>query len=268
MRTIHACLLAFLLSIACYGAPVPQAAHASTTTKRPMEYTFTVVHAYPHDQNAFIQGLVYHDGFFYEGTGLNGRSSLRKVDIETGQVLQKVDLPQEYFGEGIAIVKDQIFELTWQSEVAFVYNLSDFHQIRQYSYAGEGWGLTNNGNDLYMSDGSSEIRVIDSTNFKEKRRIKVHDGSKPVDQLNELEYIDGELFANIWQTDRIARISPQTGEVMGWVDLSGLLSSVYQRPKDAVLNGIAYDAAHKRLFVTGKLWPNVFEIKLTPKSRK
>jgi glutaminyl-peptide cyclotransferase len=268
MRTIYSGLMFLILFTACYAAPAPQTAHATTAAKRPTEYTFTIVHSYPHDQNAFTQGLVYHNGFLYEGTGLNGHSSLRKVNLETGQVLQKIDLPQEYFGEGIAIVKDQVFELTWQSEVAFVYNLNDFRAIRQYSYAGEGWGLTNNGNDLYMSDGSSEIRVIDSSNFKEKRRIKVHDGSKPIDQLNELEYIDGELFANIWQTDRIARISPQTGEVVGWIDLSGLLSAIYQRPKDAVLNGIAYDSEHKRLFVTGKLWPTLYEIKLVPKSRK
>ena len=267
MRTIHAFLLA-LVSTACYSAPAPQAAHATQTAKRPTEYTFTVIHSYPHDQNAFTQGLVYHDGFFYEGTGLYGRSSLRKVDIETGRVLQQVDLSPEYFGEGIAVVKDQVFELTWQNEVAFVYNLSDFRMLRQFSYEGEGWGLTNNAGDLYMTDGSNEIRVIDSTNFKEKRRIKVHDGSKPIDQLNELEYIDGELYVNIWQTDRIARISPQTGEVVGWIDLTGLLSPIFRHEKDAVLNGIAYDALHKRLFVTGKLWPNIFEIKLMPKPRK
>jgi glutamine cyclotransferase len=259
------------MSIASYSAPAPQSAtppSRSTQSRRPTEYTYTVIHSYPHDQNAFTQGLVYHDGFFYEGTGLNGRSSLRKVDIETGRVLKQIDLTPEYFGEGIAIVKDQIFELTWHNQVAFVYNLGDFRLLRQFSYDGEGWGLTNNGNDLYMTDGTSEIRVIDSANFKEKRRIKVHDGPKPIDQLNELEYIDGELYANIWQTDRIARISPQTGEVVGWIDLTGLLSPIFRHEKDAVLNGIAYDAAHKRLFVTGKLRPNIFEIKLAPKPRK
>ena len=270
MRPLHTVLSALLMSMACYSAPAPQSAPMARTAQahRPTEYTYSVVHSYPHDQNAFTQGLVYYDGFFYEGTGLNGRSSLRKVDIESGRVLRQVDLSPEYFGEGIAIVKDQIFELTWQNQVAFVYNLNDFRLLRQFNYDGEGWGLTNNGNDLYMTDGSPEIRVIDATNFKEKRRIKVHDGPKPIDQLNELEYIDGELYANIWQTDRIARISPQTGEVVGWIDLSGLLSSVFRHEKDAVLNGIAYDATHKRLFVTGKLWPNIFEIKVVPKPRK
>src|SRR5262249_15817528 len=259
MRTMKICLVLLILFATCYGY-AGQAARATQTVKRPTEYTFTVVHSYSHDQNAYTQGLVYHDGFFYEGTGLNGRSWLRKVNIETGQGLQQVDLGQEYFGEGIAIVKERIFQLTWRSQVGFIYNLSDFRLLRQFSYEGEGWGLTNNGNDLYMTDGTAEIRVLDATTLNEKRRIKVHDGAKPIDQLNECEYIDGELFTNIWQTDRIARISAQTGEVVGWIDLTGLLSPIYRRQPDAVLNGVAYDAEHKRLFVTGKLWPNVFEI--------
>jgi glutamine cyclotransferase len=229
------------------------------------QYTFKIVHAYPHDSQAFTQGLVFHNGFFYEGTGLNGRSSLRKVKIETGEVLQRVDLDPQYFGEGIAILHDQIFQLTWQSHVGFVYRLGDFHLLRQFTYTGEGWGLASNGTDLLMSDGTDEIRVLDGRTLKEKRHIKVRDGATPVTQLNELEVVEGEIFANVWQTDRIARISPSSGKVLGWIDLTGLLSPLYQRLPGAVLNGIAYDARNKRLFVTGKLWPNIFEIRLISK---
>jgi glutaminyl-peptide cyclotransferase len=234
--------------------------------RRPPEYTFKIIRDYPHDPAAFTQGLVYHDGFFYEGTGLNGQSSLRKVRLETGEVVQHVDLPGEYFCEGIAIVKNKVIQLTWQSHIGFVYNLSDFKLLRQFSYPGEGWGLTSRGNELFMSDGTAEIRVLDATTLKEKRRFTVRDGAAPVDQLNELEFVEGELFANVWQTDRVARISPQSGKVVGWIDLTGLLSPVYRRQNGAVLNGIAYDSLHKRLFVTGKLWPSIFEIQLAPKT--
>jgi glutamine cyclotransferase len=229
------------------------------------EYTYMVVQSFPHDLDAFTQGLVYHDGFLYEGTGLQGRSSLRKVRLETGEVIQRVDLPYEYFGEGIAIVRNEILQLTWKSQVGFVYDLHSFRQIRQFSYSGEGWGLTSNGVDVYMSDGTSDIRILDAATLREKHRIHVHDGSKSIDRLNELESVDGQIFANIWETNRIARISPQTGEVVGWVDLSGLLSPMYQLEPGAVLNGIAYDSVRKRLFVTGKLWPRLFEIQLVPK---
>jgi glutamine cyclotransferase len=240
-----------------------QPSHAAGA--HPPEYTFKIVHDYPHDPAAFTQGLVYRDGFFYEGTGLNGQSQLRKVRMETGEVVQHVDLSSEYFGEGIAIVRDKVIQLTWQSHIGFVYNLADFKLLRQFPYSGEGWGLTSRNNELFMSDGTAEIRVLDATTLKEKRRFTVRDGATPVDQLNELEFVEGELFANIWQTDRIARISPQSGKVVGWIDLSGLLSPIYRRKDGAVLNGIAYDSTHKRLFVTGKLWPKIFEIKLVPK---
>jgi glutamine cyclotransferase len=244
-----------------------QPSHAAGP-RRPPEYTFKVIRDYPHDPAAFTQGLVYHGGFFYEGTGLNGQSSLRKVRLETGEVVQHIDLPLEFFGEGIAIVKGKIIQLTWQSKVGFVYNLADFKLLRQFSYPGEGWGLTSRGNELFMSDGTAEIRVLDATAFKEKRRFTVRDGTTPIDQLNELEFVEGELFANVWQTDRIARISPQTGKVLGWIDLTGLLSPIYRRQEGAVLNGIAYDSIHKRLFVTGKLWPKIFEVQLEPKAAK
>ena len=236
-------------------------------TKPPRQYTFKVVHIFPHDPTAFTQGLAYRDGYLYEGTGLNGRSSVRKVRLQTGEVVQHVDLPAEIFGEGIALVKNEFFELTWQSHTAFVYDADDFHLLRKFSYRGEGWGLTSNGEELFMSDGTSEIRVLDAGTFRERRRIKVHDGATPIEQLNELEFVEGEIYANVWQTDRIARISPKTGTVIAWIDLAGILSPMYQRQADAVLNGIAYDARKKRLFVTGKLWPSMFEIRVVPKQR-
>ena len=229
------------------------------------EYTYKVVNTYPHDRSAFTQGLEFHNGFLYEGTGLNGKSTLRKVQIETGQVLQKIDLSAEYFGEGITLVGGEIVQVTYQTQIGFVYGLSDFKLRRKFSYKGEGWGLTNNGREIFFSDGTAEIRVLDFKTLSEKRRIKVHDGSRAVDQLNELEWVEGEIYANIWGTDRIARISPRTGVVTGWIDLSGILSPMYRTKAVDVLNGIAYDAARKRLFVTGKLWPMLYEIQLIPK---
>lgn len=229
------------------------------------EYTFKVVHVFPHDPNAYTQGLVYHNGFLYEGTGLKGRSSLRKVKLETGEVLQKIDVPQQFFGEGIAIFKNQILQLTWTAHTGFIYDLSDFHKLGQFTYPTEGWGLTSYDTELFMSDGTSVIHVIDANTFREKRQFTVLDGSTPVTKLNELEFVGDQIFANVWQSDRIARISPKTGKVVGWIDLSGLLSPVYRLEEDSVLNGIAYDPDGKRLFVTGKLWPSVFEIQIVPK---
>jgi len=241
-----------------------QAAHPASTSATP-EYTFVVVHVFPHDTSAYTQGLAFRDGFLYEGTGRNGQSSLRKVRLETGEVIQRVTLGSEFFGEGITLVKDKVVQLTWTSGVGFVYDLNGFRLLRKFTYSGEGWGLASNGREVFLSDGTAEIRVLDPESLKEKRRIKVHDGPVAVDQLNELEFVDGEIFANVWHTDRIARISPQTGNVVGWIDLTGLLSSVYRLEPEAVLNGIAYDPVRKRLFVTGKLWPSVFEIRVSPK---
>lgn len=252
---------ALILLILCAGLS------AQTTATHAREYTYRVVHAYPHDPQAFTQGLVYHDGFLYEGTGLKGHSSLRKVKLETGEVLQKTDLPADLFGEGVAIFGSQIFQLTWQSHEGFVYKISDFQFVHEFSYPGEGWGLTSNNREIFMSDGTAEIRVLDPQNLKEKRRFTVRDGDKPIDQINELEWVGGEIYANVWQTDRIARISPSDGHIVGWIDLAGLLSPVYHLEPGAVLNGIAYDAVHKRIFVTGKLWPKLFEIAVVPKAR-
>jgi glutamine cyclotransferase len=237
---------------------------AAQAMKTP-EYTFKVVHVFPHDAAAYTQGLVYQGGFLYEGTGLHGRSSLRKVRLETGDVLQSINLPPEFFGEGIVVFKDRILQLTWQSETGFIYGLSDFSKLGQFSYHGEGWGLASDGRQIFMSDGTDQIRILDGTTLQEKRRLTVREGKRAVTQLNELEFVRGQIFANVWQTDRIARISPRNGKVVGWIDLKGLLSPMYRRAPDAVLNGIAYDPAGNRLFVTGKLWPSVFEIQLVPK---
>jgi glutamine cyclotransferase len=258
--------VAFLLT--AWGPSLTGQSSHRVQAHRPQEYTFGIVRAFPHDTSAFTQGLAYHDGFLYEGTGLNGRSSLRKVRLETGEIVQHADLGPDFFGEGITIIQNKVVQLTWKSEVGFVYDLKDFHLLRRFSYSGEGWGLATNGREIYMSDGSSEVRVLDGQTLQERRRIKVHDGPTAVDQLNELEFVEGEIFANVWQSDRIARISPQTGEVVGWIDLNGLLSPIYRLESGAVLNGIAYDPIHKRLFVTGKLWPNVFEIRISPKHRR
>lgn len=229
------------------------------------EYRFEIVRQFPHDSSAFTQGLAYSGGYFYEGTGLSGQSSLRQVRIETGEVLKRVDLPPEFFGEGVAVLGNDVVQLTWQSHTGFRYRLRDFKLLQKFSYPGEGWGLTTDGRDLLMSDGTPEIRVLRPGTFREERRIRVHDGSKPVSELNELEFVEGEIYANVWHTDRIARISPQTGAVLGWIDLRGLLSPVYRLGPEAVLNGIAYDPRGKRLFVTGKLWPGVFEIRVVRK---
>jgi glutamine cyclotransferase len=237
---------------------------------RPPEYTFKIVRTFPHDPSAFTQGLAYRDGFLYEGTGLKGQSSLRKVRLETGEVVQEIDLAPEFFGEGIALLKNEVVQLTWVSHTGFVYDLNNFHLLRRFTYPGEGWGLATNerGNEIFMSDGTAQIRVLDSVTFAEKRRFTVRDGKIPIDQLNEMEFVEGEIFANVWHTDRIARISPQTGEVTGWIDLAGLLSPIYRLGPEAVLNGIAYDSSQKRIFVTGKLWPSIFEIHLVPKHLK
>jgi len=259
-------LVVFFLLTACRPLFAAQTSH-QISAKMP-EYTFAIVRVFPHDTSAYTQGLAYRDGFLYEGTGLNGRSSLRKVRLETGEVLQHVDLGSEFFGEGITLVKDNVLQLTWKSERGFVYDLNNFLLLRTFSYSGEGWGLTTNGREVFMSDGTSEIRVLDAETLHEKRRFGVHDGSTPVDQLNELEFVEGQIFANVWHSNRVARISPRTGDLVGWIDLTGLLSPIYRLESEAVLNGIAYDPIRKRLFVTGKLWPSVFEISLIPKHRR
>jgi glutaminyl-peptide cyclotransferase len=240
------------------------AARAPVQPSRAGRASYTVVRTYPHDRSAFTQGLEYKDGFLYEGTGLNGRSSIRKVKLETGEVVQSRDLPSVYFGEGITIWKTDLVELTWRSQLAFTYNLATFAPKMTFSYSGEGWGLTHDDSALIMSDGSASLRYLDPSTFAERRRILVTDAGAPVPRLNELEYVKGEILANVWQTDSIVRIAPDSGRVLGWINLRGLLAPAEMSGVD-VLNGIAYDAAHDRLFVTGKLWPKVFEIRITPR---
>jgi glutamine cyclotransferase len=225
-------------------------------------YTYKIINAYPHDPGAFTQGLVFEDGFLYEGTGLYGRSSLRKVELKTGKVLQIRNLSDQYFGEGITIFLDKIIQLTWQSRVGFVYRKENFDVMSQFHYSTEGWGITHDGVHLIMSDGTSTLYFLDPETFEVVNHVDVHDGTTPVTNLNELEYIRGEVYANVWQTDFIVQIDPQTGDVVGWIDLEGLLPPGEHGTRVDVLNGIAYDVKHDRLFVTGKLWPTLFEIEL------
>ncbi len=221
---------------------------------------YQIVNTYPHDENAFTQGLVYYDGDLYEGTGLRSRSSLRRVDLETGQVLQNLDLDNKYFGEGITLFEEQLIQLTWVSQIGFVYERESFEKLQEFTYPTEGWGLTHDGENLIMSDGSNNLFFLDPETFEEVKRITVSDSGQPVEMLNELEYIKGEIYANVWMSERIVRIDPTTGQVLGWIDLSGLRNPALAGNRDAVLNGIAYDSEKDRLFVTGKLWPNLFEI--------
>jgi len=249
-----------VLTMRAIGFATPQLPGANLPT-----FGYEIVHVYPHDPNAFTQGLQFVDGFLYEGTGLNGRSSIRKVKLETGEVLQKRDVPPEHFGEGITVFKNDVFELTWQSHVALVYDKATFAPRKQFSYPGEGWGLTSDGTNLIMSDGTNELRFLDPLTFTEKRRVKVTADGTPLRQLNEIEFMKGEVLANVWLTDYVARIAPESGKVTGMIDLRGLLAPSERARVDAeggTLNGIAYDAPRDRIFVTGKLWPKVFEVRL------
>lgn len=226
-------------------------------------YGFEVVHTYPHDPAAFTEGLFYLNGFLYESTGLEGRSSIRKVKLETGSIVQRIDIPPQYFGEGIVNWQNHLVSVTWKSQVGFVFDLATLSLERQFTYSGEGWALTQDGKRLILSDGTSSLRFLDPRTFKETKRIQVTVSGRPLDNVNELEWVKGEIFANVWQTNWIVRIDPKDGHVKGLVDLSGLLDPS-ERPQgqDAVLNGIAYDAQKDRLFVTGKNWPKLFEIRL------
>ena len=232
------------------------------TAAPPVHYTYRVIQTYPHDPTAFTQGLVFHQGALYEGTGLVGESTLRKVELESGTVLQRLSLPPEQFGEGIAIDGERILQLTLSSGTGYVYDLGSFSQIATFSYPGEGWGLTYDGRRLILSDGTSTLRFLDPESLEEIGQRSVTDGGQLVGGLNELEFVNGEVFANLWPTDRVARISLETGQVVGWIDFAGLLPAESRAPGVDVLNGIAYDIERGRLFVTGKRWPTLFEIEL------
>jgi glutamine cyclotransferase len=223
-------------------------------------YSFKVVATYPHDPNAFTQGLIYHKGLFYEGTGLNGRSEVRKVELTTGKVLQRRAIAQEYFGEGLTLFGGRLYQLTWQSQKGFIYDLASFTPLGSWSYPTEGWGLTHDSKQLIQSDGSANLYFLDPKTLKTVRTLRVTAEGRPLTQLNELEYIEGKIWANIWQTPRIAIIDPQSGRVEAWLDLTPLV--LLMPPQADVLNGIAYDPQGKRLFVTGKLWPKLFEIEV------
>ncbi|MFB3924651.1 MAG: glutaminyl-peptide cyclotransferase [Syntrophales bacterium] len=228
-------------------------------------YGCRIVNVYPHDPAAFTQGLVFDNGFLYEGTGQYGESTVRKVELETGRVLLHQCLPDRHFGEGITIMGNRLIQLTWRSGTGFIYDKKSLKQTGVFQYGTEGWGITNNGKHLIMSDGTSMLRFLDPRSFEIVRTIEVREGPQAVSQLNELEYIKGFIYANIWGSDRIAKISPKTGQVAAWIDLSGLRGSIRSSPHAEVLNGIAYDSKHDRIFVTGKYWPKVFEIRFIRK---
>lgn len=250
-----------LTSLAALTAPTAAGA-APADAGLPVS-TVKVVKSYPHDPGAFTEGLFFKDGFLWESTGLKGRSSIRKVKLETGDVVMETRLPAEIFGEGIADWGDRVIGLTWTDGIGYVLDMGTLKLWRKFSYAGEGWGLTQNGKELIMSDGTPELRFIDPVSFKETRRVRVTAGGKPVEKINELEWVEGEVLANIWQTDRIARIDPASGKVTGWIDLTGLMPERNPEAQgEDVANGIAYDAKTKRLFVTGKMWPKLFEVQL------
>jgi len=244
------------------NSPSVPAIAATAPGDAPVRFTCEVVHAWPHDRGAFTQGLVVRSGEFLESTGLNGESTLREVEIETGRVLKQISIAREYFAEGLAVIGDRAYQLTWQNGRGFVYDADTFRLEREFTYDGEGWGLTTDGQLLILSDGTSRIRFLDPGTFKVVRTLEVAASGKPLRELNELEWIHGEIFANVWQTNEIVRIDPATGRVRGVIDCGGLLAPQDRAPDTDVLNGIAYDAATDRLFITGKRWPKVFEVRL------
>lgn len=239
-------------------APTPAAAPSPNVPT----YSYEVVNSWPHDPKAFTQGLVFYQGALYESAGRYGSSSLRKAELQTGKVIQKVDVDASYFAEGMTVFQGKIYQLTWTAHKGFIYDLKSFQHEGEFAYEGEGWGLTNDGHLLILSDGTNRIRFIDPQTFKTVRAISINDNGQPLMELNELEYIKGEIYANVWKTDRIVRIDPQSGRILGWIDLAGLLPQEERLDEEDVLNGIAYDEKDDRLFVTGKRWPKLFEIRL------
>lgn len=257
-------LLGILLTLFIFVLALPGPTTASIPDTLSPWMTYEVINRYPHDPGAFTQGLIYLDGYLYESTGLYGESSLRKVALETGEVLKQVDLPQDVFGEGLTVWDETLLQLTWREGTGFVYDLETFALMGQFSYPMEGWGLTHDGERLILSDGTSTLYYVDPNTYQITGRVNVTYQGAGVERLNELEFIRGEVFANIWQTDRIVRINPHTGEVTGWIDLGGILDPGLRTPDTDVLNGIAYDPAGDRLFVTGKRWPVLYQIRLVP----
>lgn len=258
-RSLTCCLIVVLaISVA---VPSYFLLKDKSANPRPSYCTFEVVNAYPHNDNAFTEGLVFEDGVLYESTGLNGYSTLRRVELQTGRILQLHSLPNQFFGEGITIFDNRIFQLTWLSHKGFVYDKTSFDLLGEFNYSTEGWGITNDGSRLIMSDGTANLYFLNPETFERIGQVEVRDNLGPVTELNELEYVNGSVYANIWLQEKIAIINPQTGQVKTWIDLTGIQSMV-NRSGDDVLNGIAYDASENRLFITGKRWPQLFEIKL------
>jgi glutamine cyclotransferase len=251
-------LTAAALLIAVVTGSCSDSKHSASTSS----YTYKVVETYTHDRKAFTQGLTYENGIMYEGTGLYGHSTLRKIDQATGNILQIIEIPAEFFGEGVTVYGDKIIQLTYKSGVGFVYSKESFELMRKFNYSTEGWGITHDGDRLIISDGTATLYFLNPDTFEQIGRVEVRDQGKPVRGLNELEYVKGEVYANVWPTERIVRIDPRTGWVVGWVYMDGILNMLGTSESIDVLNGIAYDAVGDRLFVTGKFWPKLFEIKL------
>ncbi len=263
--SLVAVVFLFLLTSGCQTGAVANHAGGNGSVKDSVpKYGYEVVNTWPHDSEAYTQGLIFNKGKLLESTGQEGKSSLRLVEPETGKVLKKVNIPRPYFAEGITLFKGKIYQLTWQHQLGFIYDAESFEKLGEFSYRSEGWGLTNDGSSLIMSDGTNRIRFLDPNNFQVSRTISVLDGPNPIASINELEYVHGEIYANIWHKDRVARINPLTGRVIGWIDLTGLRALSDAKDNEAVLNGIAYDENNDRLFVTGKLWPRLFEIRVKP----
>jgi len=258
-------IVVLALALSCFQCQ-PTGSNSKTTAAPANgpapKYGYQIVNMWPHDSNAFTQGLILMDGKLLESTGQEGFSSLRRVELESGKVLQKVDVPEPYFAEGITQLNGKVYQLTWQHNLGFIYDAQTFNRLAQFNYQGEGWGLTTDGQSLILSDGSPNIRFIDPVSFKVTRTINVTDRNRPIRELNELEYVNGEIYANVWHENRIATIDPQSGRVNSWIDLTGLMPEGELQDPEAVLNGIAYDQASDELIVTGKLWPRVFEIKV------
>ena len=258
MRVIAAALLCFAWSLFLSGCsdikPVPPGPQPVTV------YSYKVINTFPHDRRAFTQGLAFENGILYEGTGGYGSSALRRVDLATGRVLQEYKLPGNYFGEGITACRNTLVQLTWQSNTGFVYDAASFKLLREFSYPTEGWGITYDGDRIIMGDGTSNLYFLDPENFSRTGILQVHDDNGPVAMLNELEYFNGRIYGNVWRTDKIAIIDPADGRVTGWINLAGLLDKSQLNGFVDVLNGIAVDTKTGRMFVTGKLWPLLFEI--------